>query len=127
MSSKIGYTLTGMLFGLMLLAGIIYHTLSATNSATITVVVALAVIYTLTSLTLASFSIAQHMPKDTVPLGPTTMLGWGVLALSMWGAFLFVLPGLPWAWLLPVDEQGGFDVGSACGLDMDAFEVPHHD
>lgn len=92
----------------------------------VAVPVAIFTILFMMSISLAELSLAAEL-GDTMDLGPSFLAGFGLLNYGMLVRPLLTLPGLPYLYVLPVDEQGYVDSSKWFSLDEDKIKPPHHD
>lgn len=88
--------------------------------------IAIFTIFFMMSVTLAQLSLAAEH-GDSMALGPSFLAGFGLLNYGMLVRPLLTLPGLPYLYVLPFDEQGYVDNSRWFSLDHDKFKPPHHD
>lgn len=103
------------------------YTLTVIKTGNILAGVAVAglLVYVMMTVSISLLSLAQYLPEN-MPLGPSGMLGTGIITIGMLGMPTFVVPGLVWLFLLPFDEHGSLSWSAALSFDFEEVEPPHH-
>lgn len=86
---------------------------------------AAAAIYAMMAVSLALASLADSLPNP-MPMGPSFMMGAGILLAGFLLVPVLVLPGLVWLYVLPFDARGRFDVTAILSLDASDVSFPNH-
>jgi len=119
------HALTGVLLAVLIPFGVVLFGIEYLKNPAPAFVLVPIIIFVLMSITVAALAISEYVP-DEMPMGPSLMLGFGILNLGFLVVPFLFMPGLVWLYVLPFDIQGRSDWDSWVGLDWEAVEKPNH-